>query len=89
MSDKPDAAIVEAVYVLMGTSLGWPGDLSHDELMKAGDVDSRNYARLYLAHIEPILAQHEETGRIWSGPRHALPPRFYEIPHALNKDSAL
>lgn len=28
---------------------------------------------------EEIEAQHEETGRKWSGARRALPPRYHEI----------
>lgn len=28
---------------------------------------------------ETIDAQHDETGRMWRGPRSELPPRFYEV----------
>lgn len=29
---------------------------------------------------EDITAQHEETGRIWTGPREQLPPRYSVVP---------
>lgn len=29
---------------------------------------------------QTVEAQHEETGRRWSGERRALPPRYHEIP---------
>ena len=44
-------------------------------------VFSNAPALIAAAEREHINAQHEETGRLWSGPRCDLPSRYIEIPY--------
>lgn len=49
-------------------------------------LDLDTFARLYTERAtymcETVEAQHEETGRRWTGERRALPPRYQEIPQS-------
>lgn len=65
---------LEDMAQAMSDRFGFPGGV-------ASIVVAEAIARVMAREI--VRAQHEETGRLWEGPRGELPPRYSEIRAAL------